>query len=129
MNNIPNNLKYTRTHEWLRQDEEEMTMGITHHAQNLLGDLVFIELPKVGDVINGGDEIGVIESVKAAADFYSPISGVVIAINPQVTENPGLVNKDPYGAGWLIKVKASNFDDVGNLLDAEMYQAEIGEDH
>ena len=99
-------LKFTRTHEWLKSNGTEMTIGITEHAQQLLGDMVFVELPEKGDEVNAGDELGVVESVKAASDFYAPISGVVIAVNQQVSENPALVNSDPYGAGWLVKIKA-----------------------
>ena len=122
-------LKFTSTHEWIAADQEEMTVGITDHAQQLLGDMVFVELPVVGDEVNSGDEIGVLESVKAASDFYAPISGVIVAVNQQVSENPALVNSDPYGNGWLVKIKPHNPDEVEMLLDDEQYQDEIAEDH
>lgn len=130
MTDTPKHLKFTKTHEWLdNNNAEEMLMGITEHAQQLLGDMVFVELPQVGDKVSAGDEIGVVESVKAASDFYAPISGVVIAVNQQVNEDPALVNSDPYGAGWLVKIKASNNNEINSLLDAEQYQKEIAEDH
>ena len=129
MSDIPQSLKFTKTHEWLNHNSAEMIMGITEHAQQLLGDMVFVDLPQVGDEISAGDEIGVVESVKAASDFYAPISGVVTAVNEQVNEDPALVNSDPYGAGWLVKIKASNSEELKALLDAEQYQKEIAEDH
>ena len=129
MNEAPKNLKFTKTHEWINHDSAEMIMGITEHALQLLGDMVFVDLPQVGDEVSAGDEIGVVESVKAASDFYAPISGVVTAVNQQVNEDPALVNSDPYGAGWLVKIKASNSEDINALLDAEQYQEEIAEDH
>lgn len=122
-------LKFTQTHEWLQADADEMTVGITEHAQQLLGDMVFVELPEEGDEVKAGDELGVVESVKAASDFYAPISGVVIAVNQQVNENPALVNADPYGAGWLVKIRASNPAELNELLNADQYQNEIAEDH
>ncbi|KTC86980.1 glycine cleavage system protein GcvH [Legionella brunensis] len=122
-------LKFTKTHEWLRAEDNDFTVGITEHAQELLGDMVFVELPEEGDEVRVGDEIGVVESVKAASDFYAPISGVIVAINQEVSENPALVNKDPYGAGWLVKIKAHNTSEINDLLNAEQYQNEIKEDH
>ncbi|KTD46019.1 glycine cleavage system H protein [Legionella rubrilucens] len=124
-----NDLKFTQTHEWLKQNNEEMIVGITDHAQQLLGDMVFVELPEVGDEVSAGEELGVVESVKAASDFYAPLSGTVIAVNEEVNSNPALVNSDPYGAGWLVKMKASNPAELENLLNAEQYQQEIAEDH
>ncbi|WED42740.1 glycine cleavage system protein GcvH [Legionella cardiaca] len=122
-------LKFTKTHEWLRADNDDFTVGITEHAQELLGDMVFVELPEEGDEFNAGDEIGVVESVKAASDFYAPISGVIVAVNQEVSDNPALVNKDPYGAGWLVKMRALNKTEVDSLLNAEQYQNEINEGH
>ncbi len=123
------NLKFTATHEWIQADEQEVTVGITEHAQQLLGDLVFVELPQEGDEVKAGDELGVVESVKAASDFYAPIGGVVTAINQQVKENPALVNNDPYGSGWLVKIKAANPGELNHLLTAEQYQNEIAQEH
>ena len=125
----PKNLKFTETHEWLDASAEEMIIGITDHAQQLLGDMVYVELPQIGDEIHAGDELGVLESVKAASDFYAPISGVVVAVNQQVNENPALVNNDPYGAGWLIKMHASDLDEINALLDDEEYHNVIAEEH
>lgn len=126
MNDTPQKLRYTHTHEWLNNDQDDMIIGITEHAQQLLGDMVFVDLPDVGDTVNVGDELGVLESVKAASDFYAPISGVVVAVNQQVNENPALVNSDPYGAGWLVKIQASDLGELSVLLSAEQYQQEIG---
>ncbi|KTD32592.1 glycine cleavage system protein GcvH [Legionella israelensis] len=123
------NLKFTDTHEWLEAGEVEATVGITDHAQQLLGDMVFVELPEVGDEVSAGDELGVVESVKAASDFYAPISGVVTAVNEEVRENPSLVNSDPYTAGWLVKIKPSDTGEISALLNEEQYQNEIAEDH
>lgn len=123
-----NDLKYTSTHEWLREEPNEVTVGITAHAQHLLGDMVFVELPQIGDEVHAGDELGVVESVKAASDFYAPISGVVTAVNLAVVENPALVNNDPYIAGWLVKLKPSDFSEVEHLLSPEQYQNETGEE-
>lgn len=122
-------LKFTRTHEWLQANADGMTIGITEHAQQLLGDMVFVELPEEGDEVSAGDELGVVESVKAASDFYAPVSGVVVAVNQQVSEKPALVNSDPYGAGWLVKIKASNPAELTDLLNADQYQNEIAEDN
>jgi glycine cleavage system H protein len=123
-------LKFTRTHEWLESNADGiMTIGITEHAQQLLGDMVFVELPEEGDEVKLGQELGVVESVKAASDFYAPISGVVVAVNQNVSADPALVNSDPYGAGWLVKIKAQNLAELNDLLNADQYQNEIAEEH
>lgn len=124
-----NDLKFTATHEWLREEQNEVTVGITEHAQQLLGDMVFVELPEIGNEVSAGDELGVVESVKAASDFYAPISGTVTAINTAVVENPALVNTEPYAAGWLVKLKPSNPSEIASLLSAEQYQNETAEEH
>lgn len=124
-----NDLKFTSTHEWLREEQNEVTIGITDHAQQLLGDMVFVELPEVGDEIHAGDELGVVESVKAASDFYAPISGVITAINDAVVENPAIVNTDPYAAGWLVKLKPNHPEEIEQLLSAAQYQNETAEEH
>lgn len=129
MSDTPNHLKFTQTHEWLNSAEEDVVVGITEHAQQLLGDMVFVDLPQIGDTVQAGDELGVVESVKAASDFYAPVSGVVVSVNQHVSENPALVNNDPYGAGWLVKIKPNNLDEINALLDAEQYQNEIAGDH
>lgn len=129
MSDTPDHLKFTTTHEWLNSSQEDMVVGITEHAQQLLGDMVFVDLPEIGDTVKAGDELGVVESVKAASDFYAPISGVVVAVNQQVSEDPALVNNDPYGAGWLVKIKPDNVDEINALLNAEQYLNEIAGDH
>ena len=122
-------MKFTATHEWLLPEGHDMTIGITEHAQHLLGDLVFIDMPEVGRDVKAGDELGVVESVKAASDFYAPISGTVVAINEAVQQNAALVNQSPEQTGWLVKIKASNPNEIGELLSAEQYQQHIAEDH
>ncbi|MDI1351439.1 MAG: glycine cleavage system protein GcvH [bacterium] len=122
-------LKFTLTHEWLKEDNDEVTVGITDHAQQLLGDMVFVELPEIGDEVTKGDELGVVESVKAASDFYAPISGTVTAINASVLDNPALVNSDPYEGGWLVKLKPSHHDELKELLNSEQYKNEIAEEN
>lgn len=129
MNDIPKELRFTKTHEWLKKEKDEFIVGITDHAQQLLGDLVFVELPHVGDEASTGEELGVVESVKAASDFYAPVSGIVIAVNQKVSEDPSLVNKDPYGDGWLVKMKASDENEIKDLLDSNQYHDEIIEEH
>ena len=121
-------LKYTKTHEWLKEEQEEVIIGITEHAQQLLGDMVFVELPEVGDSVEAGDELGVVESVKAASVFYAPISGTVTAINEAVVAEPAIVNSDPYQGGWLVKLKPNRPQELNSLLTAEQYQNEIAEE-
>jgi len=129
MSDVPSDLRYTKTHEWLRLEEDNVaTIGITDHAQHLLGDMVFVELPEVGSEIRAGDEAGVVESVKAASDFYAPISGEVLAVNEELIESPALVNTDPYGAGWLVQVRINDSDEIDELLDADEYSQEFGDD-
>lgn len=124
MNTVPKNLKYSKSHEWIRQDEDVVTVGITDHAQCMLGDLVYVELPEVEITLELGQECAVVESVKAAADIYCPISGEVVEVNEAVLENPQLVNEDPYGKGWLFRVRPfeNNFK---ALLDAEQYTKQV----
>lgn len=124
-----NNLKFTSTHEWLKQEGDEVIIGITDHAQQLLGDMVFVEMPEIDHAVNAGDELGVVESVKAASDFYAPISGVVTAVNEAVVENPAIVNSEPYTEGWLVKLKPSDLSELDSLLDADEYESEINEGH
>ena len=127
MSTMPKSIRFTETHEWIDTNQEEMTVGITEHAQELLGDMVFVELPQVDTEVHAGDELGVLESVKAASDFYAPISGIVVAINQEVVENPALINRDPYGAAWLVKIRAHDQEDLDDLLSEEEYQNEITE--
>lgn len=127
MSEIPSELKYTKSHEWLRvEDDGLITVGISDHAQELLGDLVFIELPEVGTEFVAGDECCVVESVKAASDVYMPISGEVVAVNDVLADEPEVINTSPYDNGWLFKIKASA-DELADLMDAEAYQSEIDE--
>lgn len=129
MSNIPADLKYASTHEWVRDEGDgTFTIGITEHAQDLLGDMVFVELPDEGDEVETGDDIAVAESVKAASDIYAPISGEVIAVNEDLEDSPETVNNDPFGDGWLFKIKASDSSELKNLLDADAYEASIDED-
>ena len=126
MSNIPAELKYIASHEWLRlEDDGTITVGITDHAQDLLGDVVFVELPDVGDIIAVDDEISVVESVKAASDVYAPISGEVVAINEALEDDPEIINSDPYGEGWLFKMKPDNIADYEALLSADEYENEL----
>lgn len=129
MSDLPKHLRFTETHEWIDTSDDEMSVGITSHAQQLLGDMVFVELPQVGLEVSAGEELGVLESVKAASDFYAPISGIITEVNSQVSENPELVNTDPYGQGWLVKIKADHLEEIEALLDEEDYQNEISKDH
>lgn len=120
--NIPTHLKYTKSHEWVKLEEDgTATIGITHHAQELLGDMVFVEIPKVGRQLQQGEECAVVESVKAAADVYTPITGEVISINPELEAAPEKINQDAYSA-WLYKLKPSNSADINDLLDSTGYQ-------
>lgn len=127
MSEILSELKYTETHEWLRCDEANtVTVGITAHAQQQLGDVVFVELPQVELRVDVGDSCGVLESVKAAGDFYAPIKGHVVAVNEALDENPALINQDPYGDGWLIKIELDDASQLEALLDAEAYTQLVG---
>lgn len=129
MSKVPENLKYTKTHEWVRQlDDGRLEVGITDHAQGLLGDIVFVELPELGGSFRGSEECAVIESVKAASDIYSPVGGEVIAVNEKLTDTPEIVNRDPYGEGWIFRLQAKNAGDLGQLLDAAGYSALIAAD-
>lgn len=132
MSIIPGELRYLSSHEWVRleEDGETATIGITDHAQDLLGDVVFVELPELDSVIAAGEEAGVVESVKAASDIFSPVSGTVIEINDALEDSPELVNSDPYDDGWFFKVKISDADELSSLLGAEEYSEVCeSEDH
>lgn len=122
MSEIPTELKYVASHEWVRvEDDGTVTVGVTHHAQDLLGDVVFVELPDVGAQLAAGDDAGVVESVKAASDIYSPLSGEVVAINEDLEDSPELVNSDPFGDGWFFRLKVSDTAELDELLDADGY--------
>jgi len=127
MSEVPSELKYTSSHEWLRMEDDGLiTVGISDHAQALLGDLVFVELPEEGTEFVAGDECCVVESVKAASDVYMPISGEIIAVNETLADEPEMINSSPYDNGWLFKVKPSA-NELEELMDADAYQAEIDE--
>jgi len=124
-NENPNDLRYTKTHEWLRDNGDgTVTVGITDHAQELLGDVVYVELPEVESSFNTEENIGVIESVKAASDLYSPLDGKVTEVNEALDSEPELINSAPFGEGWIFSMKLSNADDFETLLDANEYEAE-----
>ncbi|TKB50727.1 glycine cleavage system protein GcvH [Ferrimonas aestuarii] len=128
MSNIPADLKYTESHEWIRPEGDNVyTVGITEHAQELLGDMVFVDLPDVGDTVDAGEDCAVAESVKAASDIYAPLSGEIVAINEELEDAPEEVNKDPFGDGWLFKIKISDEGELASLKSAEDYQAHIEE--
>ena len=124
--NVPANLKYAKSHEWVRAEGEVATVGITDHAQHELTDIVFVELPAVGRKVKAGEACAVVESVKTASDIYSPVSGEITEANQAIVDNPALVNTDPYGGGWFYKIKLANVGEVANLLKSEQYLAQIG---
>ena len=129
MSNTPSELKYASSHEWARLEEDgTVTIGISDHAQDALGDVVFVELPDVGITLAAGDEAGVVESVKAASDIYAPLSGEVIAINEQLEDEPETVNADPYNDGWFFKLQPSDTSELEALLCAEDYQQHCDEE-
>ena len=124
MSNIPDDLRYASSHEWVRVNGDgTMTIGISDHAQEQLGDLVYVEVPEVGATLEAGNPCAVVESVKAAADVYSPVNGEVVAVNETLADTPELINDDPYGEGWLFRLKSS--DALNNLLDAPSYEDAI----
>ena len=126
MSNIPADLKYAKSHEWVRVSGGVATIGITDHAQHELTDVVFVELPEVGRKVKAGEACAVVESVKTASDIYSPVSGEVAEVNKTVVDNPALVNTDSYAGGWFYKIKLSNPAEVNSLLSPEQYGAQIG---
>jgi glycine cleavage system H protein len=122
MSSIPSDLKYAKSHEWIRDEGDGVvTIGITDHAQELLGDLVFVELPEVGAAIEADGECGVVESVKAASDVYSPLAGEVVEVNESLGDAPETINQDPYGEGWIFKLRLADAGALGELLDAAAY--------
>jgi glycine cleavage system H protein len=126
MSNIPADLRYSASHEWVRLEGAVATIGISDHAQESLSDVVYVELPSVGAVLAAGDKFGVVESVKAASDLYLPLSGRVIAVNDALNSDPAVVNSDPYGAGWMLRLEPSNLPaEWAGLLDAVAYEAVI----
>lgn len=128
MSDFPTELKYAETHEWVRvEDDGTVVVGITDHAQDALGDIVYIELPEVGTNADAGAEIAVVESVKAASDIYSPISGEIVEINSSLDDQPETVNQSPYGDGWLFRIQISDSEDLQDLMDADGYQSMVDE--
>lgn len=124
--NVPADLEYAKTHEWLRREGGTGTVGITDHAQQELTDVVYVELPEVGAAVEAGQQICVVESVKAASDIYAPVAGKVTAVNEAARKNPALLNTDPFGEGWLFKLELAAPDEKGGLLSAAEYSAQIG---
>jgi glycine cleavage system H protein len=125
MANVPSDLRYAKSHEWVRVDGDTATIGITDHAQHELTDIVFVELPAKARKVNAGEACAVVESVKTASDIYAPVGGEVIEVNQVVVDNPALVNAEPYGGGWFFKLKLAKPDEVKNLLTPEDYTAQI----
>ncbi len=123
---VPENLKYTKDHEWILVEGTTGTVGITDHAQGELGDVVFVELPAPGKPVKHGESFGTIEAVKAVADLYAPVSGQITGTNGELSANPELVNKDPYGKGWMVKIAMTIPDELKGLMDAAAYKALIG---
>jgi glycine cleavage system H protein len=128
MSDLPEDLRYTSEHEWLRQEEDgSVTVGITDHAQSALGDLVYVELPEVGQELEVGEEMAVVESVKAASDVYSPISGLVLEINVDLADEPEKINIDPYGDGWIVRLQSPSNIDSSDIMNPDSYQAMLDE--
>jgi glycine cleavage system H protein len=128
MNIVPDDLLYTKDHEWIRQEADgTCVVGITHHAQDSLGDVTFVEMPSIGQSFDRGSVFGVVESVKAASDLYMPVNGDIIEINDDLNDSPENVNNDPYNAGWMIKIKPNEETTTDDLLNSESYKTEIGE--
>ena len=126
MSTYPDNYYFTKEHEWVSLEGDTGTIGITDHAQSELGDIVYVDLPKVGDQVESSKSFGSVESVKAVSDIYAPLTGEIVAINDTLTTTPELLNSDPHGEGWLVKIKLANLDEVKQLLSAADYQAYIG---
>jgi glycine cleavage system H protein len=124
--NVPQNLKYTQDHEWIRIEGDTATVGITDYAQSNLGDIVFLEIETVGETIGKGESFGNIEAVKAVEELYMPVSGEVLEVNPSLEASPEVVNRDPYGDGWMVKIKLTDAAELDALMDAEAYAKLIG---
>ena len=126
--NVPTELRYTKEHEWAKVAGRIVTVGITDYAQDSLGEVVFVEFPEVGSEVSAGDTFGVVESVKAVSDLFSPVSGKVAAVNEPLVEEPGIINDDPFGAGWMIKIEMSDEAELSELMDAAAYEKLIEEE-
>ena len=128
MSDVPTELKFLSTHEWVLVEDNVATIGVSDHAQELLGDLVYVELPEQGSTVAAGDSVGVIESVKAASDTYAPVSGEIIEVNDELEDAPEKINNDPYGDGWMYKIAIEDPEEIENLLNADAYTDSIAED-
>ncbi|MGY0799249.1 glycine cleavage system protein GcvH [Lysobacter sp. A286] len=129
MSEIPGDLKFQKTHEWARaEDDGRVTVGISDHAQGLLGDLVYVELPNIGDRVEAGNPCAVVESVKAASDIYAPVTGTVVAVNDALTDKPETINEDAFGEGWIFALEVENRDELEELLDPDAYGELIEDD-
>ena len=128
MSNVPSELKFLSSHEWVLVEGDVATVGVSDHAQELLGDLVFVELPEPESSVSAGDSVAVIESVKAASDTYAPVTGKILEVNVELEDSPERINDDPYGDGWMYKIKMEDPDEVNDLLDADAYTESIAED-
>lgn len=128
MSEVPTELKFLSTHEWVLVEDGVATIGVSDHAQELLGDLVYVELPEQGSTVSAGDSVGVIESVKAASDTYAPLSGEILEVNDELENAPEQINNDPYGDGWMYKLSIEDSEEVENLLDAGAYTDSIADD-
>jgi glycine cleavage system H protein len=127
MSEVPENMYYTKEHEWIRVEGDEIVIGITDHAQNALTDIVYVELPDVGEELGDLEEFAIVESVKSASPIFAPLAGKVTAVNEELDDTPELLNEQPYGTGWIIRMRLSNPEAVSTLMDAAAYKAEIGE--
>jgi len=121
----PDDRKYTKTHEWAQEEDDLVVVGITDFAQHQLSDITYVEMPAVGDRFQAGKEMIVVESIKAAADVYAPVSGIIEEINEELADNPGVLNTDPFGDGWLVRIKPDNPQDLENLMSASEYEAQL----
>jgi glycine cleavage system H protein len=127
MSDIPSNLRYTNEHEWVRREGDVVVVGITDHAAKQLGDIVFVELPDDGRTVAPGEGLGTLESVKAVAEFYAPVSGTIAGTNAEINDSPENINTDPYGSGWLVKIKPSDLEELDAFMDAAKYRAYLQE--
>ena len=123
--NFPDNLRYTKDHEWVRLEGDTATVGITDFAQRELGDIVYVEVESIGKALHAGDVFGTVEAVKTVSDLYLPVAGTILELNPELAKNPELVNTDPYGKGWMVKLKPANPADVNSLLSADAYKSQV----
>jgi glycine cleavage system H protein len=127
MSEVPENMYYTKEHEWIRVEGDEIVIGITDYAQNALTDIVYVELPDVGEELGDMEEFAIVESVKSASPIFAPLAGKITAVNEELDDTPELLNEEPYGTGWIIRMRLSNPEAVSTLMDAAAYKAEIGE--